>query len=121
MFVYFLNFSLLCTNKQNNQSAKEWLPAFIRLLIRLFTAKVGSFSFGQTNKPNKKGKMKKKAEKITREVLRAMQTGDTVTVQCADGYALESQKNTAYHFQKLENCRFTCKSEGLVLSVTRLS
>lgn len=65
--------------------------------------------------------MEKTAEKITREVLRAMQTGDTVTVQCADGYALESQKNTAYHFQKLENCRFTCKSEGLVLSVTRLS
>lgn len=61
----------------------------------------------------------KTTEKITRERLRAMQNGETVTVQCADGYDLESQSNTAYAMQKLERCRFSCKTDGLRLSVTR--
>lgn len=58
-------------------------------------------------------------EKITRERLRAMQHGETVTVNCVDGYDLDSQKNTAYAMQKMERCKFTCKSNGLTLTVTR--
>ena len=61
----------------------------------------------------------KKKEKITRDCLRAMKIGDTVVVQCKDGYDLDSQKNTAYAMQKMENCRFTCKSDGLTLTVTK--
>jgi hypothetical protein len=61
----------------------------------------------------------KSVEKITRERLRAMRNGDTITTQCADGYDMDSQKNTAYAMQKMENCRFACKSDGLQLSVTR--
>lgn len=63
--------------------------------------------------------MSKTVEKVTRERLRTMQNGDTITIECANGYDLESQKNTAYAMQKLENCRFTCKSDGLTLTVTR--
>ena len=58
-------------------------------------------------------------EKITRERLRKMKSGETVTVICSNGYDLDSQKNTAYFMQKLEGCRFTCKTEGLILNVTR--
>lgn len=61
----------------------------------------------------------KPVEKITRERLRAMRNGDTITTQCADGYDMDSQKNTAYAMQKMENCRFACKSDKLQLSVTR--
>lgn len=61
----------------------------------------------------------KPVEKITRERLRAMRNGDTITTQCADGYDMDSQKNTAYAMQKMENCRFACKSDWLQLSVTR--
>lgn len=58
-------------------------------------------------------------EKVTRERLRAMQNGEKITVQCKDGYDLDSQKNTAYAMQKMENCRFACKSDGLMLTITR--
>lgn len=34
----------------------------------------------------------KPVEKITRERLRAMRNGDTITTQCADGYDMDSQK-----------------------------
>ena len=58
-------------------------------------------------------------EKITRERLRALTDAESVTVQCRDGYDLESQKNTAYAAQKLMGCKFTCRAEGLTLTVTR--
>ena len=58
-------------------------------------------------------------EKVTRERLRALRDGEVITVQCVDGYDLDSQKNTAYAMQKMENCNFTCKVEGLILTVTR--
>ena len=60
-----------------------------------------------------------KPMKVTRDYLRAMQAGETLTVTCADGYDLESQRNTAYQMSKLENCRFSCKAEGLTLTITR--
>ena len=41
----------------------------------------------------------KPVEKITRERLRAMRNGDTISSQCADGYDMDSQKNTAYAMQ----------------------
>lgn len=61
----------------------------------------------------------KVTEKVTRERLRTMRDGEQITVQCKDGYDLDSQKNTAYAMQKMENCRFACKSDGLTLTVTR--
>lgn len=61
----------------------------------------------------------KNAEKITRDVLRTMRAGQSITVQCADGYDLDSQKNTAYAMQKLIPYHFSCKSEGLTLTVKK--
>lgn len=63
--------------------------------------------------------MEQKVEKITRERLRAMLDGDTLRVECADGYDLDSQRNTAYAMGKMEQCRFSCKVDGLTLQVTR--
>lgn len=59
------------------------------------------------------------AEKVTRERLRAMRDGEEITVTCKDGYDLDSQRNTAYAMGKMEQCRFSCKVEGLTLTVTR--
>ena len=59
------------------------------------------------------------AEKVTRERLRAMQDGEGITVICKYGYDMDSQKNTAYALGRIENCRFSCKSDGLKLTVTR--
>lgn len=59
------------------------------------------------------------AERVTRERLRAMRDGDELRVTCKDGYDLDSQRNTAYAMGKIENCRFACKTDGLVLTVTR--
>ncbi len=59
------------------------------------------------------------AEKVTRERLRAMRDGEEITVTCKDGYDMDSQKNTAYALGRIENCRFSCKSDGLTLTVTR--
>lgn len=47
-----------------------------------------------------------------------MAPGETITVQCANGYDLDSQKNTAYAMKKLEGRAFTCRAEGLTLTVT---
>lgn len=58
-------------------------------------------------------------ERITRDCLRAMRDGESITVTCRDGYDMESQKNTAYSMGKIENCRFSCRSVGLRLTVTK--
>lgn len=63
--------------------------------------------------------METKVEKITRERLRTMQNGDKLTVECINGYDLDSQRNTAYAMGKMEQCRFSCKVYGLTLQVTR--
>lgn len=65
--------------------------------------------------------MERKVEKITRDCLRAMRIGEAVGVECIDGYDLDSQKATAYAMQKMENCRFSCRTNGLALTVTKLS
>ena len=62
--------------------------------------------------------METKVEKITREQLRTMQNGDKLTVECINGYDLDSQRNTAYAMGKMEQCRFSCKVDGLTLQVT---
>lgn len=59
-------------------------------------------------------------EKITRDRLRSLRAGESVTVRCLDGYDLESQKNTAYALGRLESCRFSCRTDGLTLTVTKL-
>lgn len=63
--------------------------------------------------------MEELRNKITRERLRAMKDGETITVVCKDGYDADSQRNTAYAMQRLENCKFTCTIDGLTLTVTR--
>ena len=60
-------------------------------------------------------------DKITRQRLRGMRDGETITVNCENGYDLDSQRNTAYFMQKMENCKYSCQTEGLTLSVTRLN
>lgn len=60
----------------------------------------------------------KTTEKVTRERLRMMQPGEMLTVQCVNGYDLDSQKNTAYAMKKLEGRSFSCRTEGLALTVT---
>jgi len=62
--------------------------------------------------------VQKTTEKVTRERLREMKTGEMITVQCASGYDLDSQKNTAYAMKKLEGRSFSCKATGLTLTVT---
>lgn len=64
-------------------------------------------------------KMEQKTTKrVTRERLRAMKAGETLTVQCENGYDLDSQKNTAYAMKKLEGRAFSCCTDGLTLIVT---
>ena len=63
--------------------------------------------------------MQKTTERVTRERLRKMKNGESITVMCTDGYDLDSQKNTAYAMQKMENCKFSCRSAGLTLTVSR--
>lgn len=58
-------------------------------------------------------------KKITRDLLRSMPPGESVTVTCRDGYDLESQKNTAYQTGKLVNSRYGCSVKGMTLTVTR--
>lgn len=58
-------------------------------------------------------------EKVTRRVLRLMAHGETISAVCRDAMDLESQRTTAYRMQKIEGCRFRCRTEGLVLKVTR--
>lgn len=56
--------------------------------------------------------------KVTRDRLREMLPGQSITVECADGYDLESQRNTAYQMGKLVNRRYSCSVIGLTLTVT---
>lgn len=58
-------------------------------------------------------------KKITRNLLRNMAPGESITVECADGYDLESQKNTAYQTGKLVNSKYSCSVKGMTLIVTR--
>ena len=58
-------------------------------------------------------------KKITRNLLRNMAPGEAVTVECTDGYDLESQKNTAYQTGKLVNSKYSCSVKGMTLTVTR--
>lgn len=61
-----------------------------------------------------------KIDRITRDRLRAMAPGDVITVECANGYDLESQRNTTYQMHKLVNHRYTCSVKGLTLTITCL-
>lgn len=63
--------------------------------------------------------MNKVKEKVTRERLKALRDGESITVVCSDGYDLDSQKNTAYNFQKMVSAKFSCSVMGNTLTVTR--
>lgn len=60
-----------------------------------------------------------KAIKVTRDRLRGLREGESIVVMCSDGYDLASQRNTAYAMQALENCVYSCRANGLQLTVTR--
>ena len=61
----------------------------------------------------------KKVKMITRDVLRDMSDGDTISMLCKDGYEMDSKKQLAYAFQRNENCKFSCRTDGMVLNITR--
>lgn len=65
--------------------------------------------------------MNKTVDKVTRDVLRAMEQGDSLTFSSENGYAIESAKSMAYMLQKLEHVRFTCRTDGTTLTITRVS
>lgn len=65
--------------------------------------------------------MNKTVDKVTRDVLRGMEQGDSVTFSSENGYAIESARSLAYTFQRLEKVRFTCKIDGQVLIITKVS
>lgn len=77
---------------------------------------------GRTNEKNNNDKKEKEMEevkRITRDVLRKMRDGDVLTVDCKNGYDMDSQKNIAYGMQKMERCKFACKANGMRLTVMR--
>lgn len=112
-------------SNEQTKEAKKKTAGLNPVSNPILSAKLGSFFYTATNERsfNSKSRKKMKAEKrerITRERLRAMKAGESITVECVDGYDLDSQKNTAYAMKKMENSRFSCKSDGLVLTVTKL-
>lgn len=62
-------------------------------------------------------------KKITRQALREMEAGDTMTVTLSDYASVESGKNVAYAFGKIECCKFSTKvekvDEGWNLTITK--
>lgn len=58
-------------------------------------------------------------KRVSRDVLRAMKVNTSITVVCRDGYDLDSQKNNAYATQRLIPYKFSCRTDGLVLTVTK--
>lgn len=62
-------------------------------------------------------------KKITRQALREMEAGDTMTVTLSDYASVESGKNVAYAFGKIERCKFSTKvekvDEGWNLTITK--
>lgn len=61
------------------------------------------------------------ADKITRDDLRAMHDGETLTFQLPSAAAVESGKTSAYIFAKLTGIRLRCESdfENKTLTITR--
>ena len=62
-----------------------------------------------------------KATRVTRELLKGMSGGDTLTVELPDAAAIESGKVTAYQLQRLEGCKFSMSSDYVkrTLTITR--
>lgn len=50
-------------------------------------------------------------KKITRQKLREMEAGDTMTVTLSDYASVESGKNVAYAFGKVEGYKYTTRVE----------
>lgn len=61
----------------------------------------------------------KLVHKVTRDVLRLMKDQDVIIVECKDYYHLQAQMSSAYNLQKMENCKFKCKTSDLLLTITR--
>lgn len=64
---------------------------------------------------------KQTADKVTRDMLRGLNAGDSLTVTLPDAAAIESGKATAYTLQRLEGCKFSVQTDYVArtLTVTR--
>lgn len=60
-----------------------------------------------------------KAEKVTRAVLRGMTDGESVVVECKDFQEILSFRSTACTMSRILGVRFTTRTEGLTLTLTR--
>lgn len=62
-------------------------------------------------------------KKVTREELRNMSIGDTITFNLNEYRLIESGKNTAYVYAKILGCRFVCSTDktesGYTLTITK--
>lgn len=106
------------TNEPTNERKKNGHPK-AALSNSYPAAKVDIFLKRRTNERIFNTTDYEMKEKITRERLRNLPVGESITVQCEDGYDLDSQRNTAYAMRKLENKLFSCVAEWLQLTVTR--
>ena len=63
----------------------------------------------------------KKKEKVTRELLRRMQIGETKTVYLSNAQACDTGKSIAYQMQNILNCRFTIETDykNNILTITK--
>lgn len=64
--------------------------------------------------------MNRRVDKVTRDVLRGMEVGDSITFVSPNGYAQDSAKSLTYKMHRLEECRFTCRTDGLSMTITRV-
>lgn len=60
-------------------------------------------------------------KRVTREILRAMQMGETRTFDLPNAQACDNGKSTAYQMQNILQCRFTVSTDYVNnrLSITK--
>ncbi len=59
-----------------------------------------------------------KAVRVTRELLKGMAAGETLTVELPDAAAIESGKASAYQLQRIEGCKFRMSSDYVARTLT---
>ena len=59
-----------------------------------------------------------KTDKVTREDLRAIHTGETRTFELPTFAAVQSAKSSAYILGHLEGCRFACVTDPAKNTIT---
>ena len=59
-----------------------------------------------------------KAVRVTRELLKGMAAGETLTVELPDAAAIERGKASAYQLQRIEGCKFRMSSDYVARTLT---